>query len=118
MSYQFDAEPRVVQSRTKYRPADLDARTGLPNLMQDSKQHFMTPAQQEEEYVRTEKERIKIENMHSQLMSFKQSKKKVSPFDIKPGASPKIPVNLNFFLTDSTNVKPEHKTIDAQTDDF
>jgi len=125
MSYRFEAEPKVVHSRAKYRiTGQTDNGVGEefgsshPNLLKDNRIKVLTPAQQEEEYVRIEKDRIKIENMHKQLVAFKKSKKKVSPYDIKPSANPKVNVNLTFFLTDSTDTKPPQTNIDVQTDVF
>ena len=41
--------------------------------------------------------------MHNELINFKKKKKKMTPYDIKPSANPKIEVNLDFFLTDHKN---------------
>jgi len=119
MSYRFEAEPKVVLNRAKYRTVESDGlgssgRSG-PIVIKATPQ---TPAQQESEYIRVEKDRIKLENMHKQLVAFKQSKKKISPYDIRPSANPKVPANLEFFLTDSTDIKPPQTNIDVQTDTF
>lgn len=119
MSFNFDAEPKVVYNRAKFRTQNQNEDSPVfPNLMKDTRIRHMTPAQQEEEYVRIEKERIKLENMHEQLANFKKNKKKASPYDIKPSANPRIDVNLTFFLTDANNVKAPHTEIDTQTDKF
>jgi len=122
LSYRFEAEPKVVQSRSKYRATENETREDFgssgPIIIKDSRNKTMTPAQQEEEYVRIEKDRMKLENMHKQLLAFKQSKKKVSPYDIKPSANPKVNANLTFFLTDSTDTKAPQTNIDVQTDVF
>jgi hypothetical protein len=61
-----------------------------------------------------EKERIKIENMHNQLTNFKKNKKKMTPYEIKPSANPRIEVNLEFFLTDSANtIEKTNSTVDT-----
>lgn len=65
---------------------------------------MMNPIQQENEYIKLEKERIKIENMHSQLKNFKKNKNKMTPYEIKPSPNPRIEVNLEFFLTDHNNL--------------
>ena len=122
MSFNFEAEPRVVHNRSKYRAQNQastsnDENSVFPNLMKDNKMRHLTPAQQEEEFVRMEKERIKLENMHDQLANFKKSKKR-SPYDIKPSPNPRIDVNLTFFLTDANNVRPPQTHIDTQTDKF
>ena len=125
MSYKFEANPKVVHSRAKYRPSGVqengngdDLGSSHSTLVKDGRVKNLNPAEQEAEYVRIEKDRIKIENMHKQLVAFKKSKKKVSPYDIKPAANPKVNVNLTFFLTDSTDTKPVQTHIDVQTDVF
>lgn len=123
MAYNFEAEPKVVHSKAKYR--NIDQQTAqhedgsiYPTLMRDNRIRQLTPAQQEEEYVRIEKERIKFQNMHEQLSTFKKNKKRVSPYDIKPSPNPRIDVNLTFFLTDANNVPPPQTNVDTQTDKF
>lgn len=107
MSYSFNAAPQVVKSKTRYRP----------ELSDDSNK---TPWDLEQEYVKREEDRIKIENMQRQLLNFKKSNKskKMSPFDIKPTPNPRIPINLSFFLTDQDTRKPKLKNVIAQTDPF
>lgn len=63
----------------------------------------MNPVGQEQEYIKLEKERIKVENTEHQLLYFKKNKKKMTPYDIRPSPNPRIEVNLDFFLTDSAN---------------
>ncbi len=43
--------------------------------MQDKEIKKLHPVHQELEYIRREKDRIKLENMHSQLQNFKTNKK-------------------------------------------
>lgn len=87
--------------------------------MKDQKIIKMDPVQQESEYIKLEKERIKIENMHQQLRNFKKNKTKMTPYDIKPSPNPKIEPNLDFFLTDHQNLtKPESTDCNMQTDEF
>jgi len=124
MSYSFQAEPKVVQSRTKYRnPKATDATSAddngssFSNLMKDPRIKTLSSTLQEAEYVRIEKEKIKLDNMHKQLVAFKANKK-MSPYDIKPSPAPKVHANLTFFLTDSTDVKAPQTNIEIQTDIF
>ena len=42
----------------------------------------------------------------------------MDPYDLKPMGNAKVPVNLEFFLTDTNNQKPKTTEIDAQTDRF
>ena len=51
-------------------------------LMQDTRVNTMNPVQQEAEYIRLEKERIKMGNMHQQLLNFKKDSKQ-KPHEIK-----------------------------------
>jgi hypothetical protein len=50
MSYSFNAAPQIVKSKTKYRPETDDIEN-------------KTPWDLEQEYVKREEDRIKIENM-------------------------------------------------------
>jgi NRPS condensation-like uncharacterized protein len=81
VSFEFEAEPRVVKSRGKYKINDQQVQSKsqqtFSNLMKDKRIKLLDPVQQEQEYIRLEKERIKIENMHKQLDKFKQNKKKM-----------------------------------------
>ena len=101
-SYTFEAPPKVVKTHAKYKPDSAkgpsSALTTFNKLMQDNRIKTMNPVNQEQEYVRLEKERIKIDNMQSQLLHFKKNKKKMTPYDIKPSPNPRIEVNLQFFL--------------------
>jgi hypothetical protein len=52
--------------------------------------------------------------MHNQLTNFKKNKKKMTPYEIKPSANPRIEVNLEFFLTDSANtIEKTNSTVDT-----
>lgn len=42
----------------------------------------------------------------------------MDPYDLKPMGNAKVPVNLDFFLTDCDNRKPVVTEIDTQTDQF
>ena len=51
-------------------------------------------------------------------MNFKKVNKKMTPYDIRPMANPKIEPRLDYFLTDPEN-QPALKTgVDCQTDTF
>ncbi len=56
--------------------------------------------------------------MQTQLANFNRNKKKMTPYDIKPSPNPRIEPNLNFFLKDSQNEKPQEVNIKIQTDEF
>ena len=123
--YSFDAEPKIIHSKSKYNKGEANTSRNLGNpsdtfvsLMQDNRIKLLDPVQQEKEYIRMEKERIKLNNMHNQLLYFKKGKKRMTPYDIKPSPNPKIEINLEFFLSDATNIPPEKITIDTQTDQF
>jgi len=124
MSFKFEAEPKVVLNRAKYRtnetsggPNSQEYGSSYATVMKDARVKVLNPSQQEEEFVRLEKERIKHENMQKQLVSFKQSKK-MSPYNIKPSPQPKVSANLTFFLTDATDVKPPQTNVEIQADIF
>ena len=56
--------------------------------------------------------------MHAQLIEFKRNRKRMNPYDLKPMGNAKVPVNLDFFLTDCEKVKTKVTEIDTQTDAF
>ena len=56
--------------------------------------------------------------MHAQLLEFKRNRKRMDPYDLKPMGNAKVPVNLEFFLSDCNNLKPKTTEIDVQTDRF
>lgn len=82
MSSGFEAAPRVVDSRSKYRDEDDEERLAL-NIMYDKRvfrgnthgmniiTKNMTPAQQEELRVKEEREKKKVEMIKRQLIEFK-----------------------------------------------
>jgi len=53
-----------------------------------------------------------------QLVEFKNSKKKETPYDLRPLPPARIEVNLTEFLTEQNKFKPEEETVKCQTDDF
>ena len=53
-----------------------------------------------------------------QHIEFKNSKKKETPYDLRPLPPARIEVNLTEFLTEQNKVKPEEETVKTQTDDF
>ncbi|CAK70204.1 unnamed protein product (macronuclear) [Paramecium tetraurelia] len=117
----FSAEPRVVPSRGKYRINEQNQISKpmqtFQNLMKDHKIKQRTPMEQEQEYIRLEKERIKVENMSAQLNNFKRKLKKEDTYDIKATANPRIQVNLEFFLTDTlAQCEQQKNTLSTQTD--
>ncbi|CAD8047643.1 unnamed protein product [Paramecium sonneborni] len=117
----FSAEPRVVPSRGKYRINEQNQISKpmqtFQNLMKDHKIKQRTPMEQEQEYIRLEKERIKVENMSAQLNNFKRKIKKEDTYDIKATANPRIQVNLEFFLTDTlAQCEQQKNTLYTQTD--
>ncbi len=70
MSYEFEAEPQVVRSRPKYKKAETQlTKTGEPVLFQeqdeDHQKRILTPLEQEDLYLKAEKKRLKINQMHA-----------------------------------------------------
>ena len=66
------------------------------NLMKNN----MTPAQKEDARIKQERERKKVEMIKAQLIEFKKSKNKVTPYDLRPGPPARIEVDLTYFLTE------------------
>ena len=56
--------------------------------------------------------------MQEQLAKFTKNKEKMTPYDIKPSPNPRIEPNLNFFLKDIQDDKPQETSIKIQTDEF
>lgn len=69
----FDAQPRVVKAKTKYREEAEDNKT-YETLMTDKKFKAMSAINQEAKYLAVEKERIKEINMKEQLAKFTKNK--------------------------------------------
>ncbi len=117
MSQRFEgAEPKVVRAKEKYNPVpeeevEDDDKMAL-NIMYDKRvfrgnTHNMnlikanlTPAQKEELRIKAEREKKKVEMIKQQLIDFKKSNNKISPFDMRPGPPARIEVDLTFFLTE------------------
>ena len=78
----------------------------------------LTPAQKEELRIKAEKEKKKVEMIKQQLVEFKNSKKKETPYDLRPLPPARIEVNLTEFLTEQNKFKPEEATVKCQTDEF
>jgi radial spoke head protein 3 len=132
MSSGFEAMPRVVESRQKYREEDDEDRLAL-NIMYDKRvfrgnTHNMTmvtknltPVQQEEIRVKEEREKKKVEMIKRQLIEFKKRKYKNEEtlYDLRPGPPARIEVDLTYFLTEQGKDEgPETNTVVAQTDAF
>ena len=117
MSQSFGgAEPKVVKTKQKYNPGaeeegDEDERVAL-NIMYDKRvfrgnthnmnliKQNLTPAQKEELRIKAERERKKVEMIKQQIIEFKKSDNKISPFDMRPGPPARIEVGLTYFLTE------------------
>lgn len=123
-AYSFNSEPRVVSTRSeKYAPGD---RMSM-NLMYDKRvfrghvhdihniRPVLSPQEQEELHLQKEKEQKQEEMMKRQLEAFKKNKTKQSPYDIRPAATGRIEVDLQYFLTDQKDIKPNESEISTQT---
>jgi len=141
MSQSFEgAQPQVVRDKHKYRgtkdgmlfppiPEEEEGRQAL-NIMFDKRvfrgnthgvqtlKQNHTPAQKEEQRIKDEREKKKIEMIKSQLLEFKKQKNTTSPFDLRPGPPARIDVDLTYFLTEQGKKKPEQAEVKLQTDVF
>lgn len=127
MSYSFDAAPRVVAPQTeKYRDKE-----NVPTNMMHDKRIFrgnvhnlsnlrkaLTPAEADEQRVTREKETRQEEMLKTQLAAFKKSKLKQTPYDIKPAATARIEVDLDYFLTDQQDIRPISVETAVEVDEF
>ena len=107
---------------------DEDARNAL-NIMYDKRVFrgnthninllkSMTPAQKEEQRIKMEREKKKVEMIKMQLVEFKKQKAKASPYDLRPGPPARIEVDLTYFLTEQGREKPKEIEVRCQTDAF
>ena len=104
----FDAQPKVVKIKPKYRESDPEAsEQKYDSLMKERNFKTRQVMDQEHTYIGKEKDRIKDENMKAQLANFSKNKKKMAPYDIKPTPNPKIHPNLHYFLKDPKNEKEQ-----------
>ena len=132
MTQSFEgAQPKVVKGKQKFRDTanystadddEMDDRQAL-NIMYDKRvfrgntHNFnllkanLTPAQKEEQRIKAEKERKKVEMIKQQLIEYKNSKKVKAPYDLRPGPPARIEVDLTEFLTEQNRFKPEEETV-------
>jgi hypothetical protein len=69
--------------------------------------------------IKAEREKKKIEMIKTQLIEFKKSKNKISPYELRPGPPARIEVDLTYFLTEQNKPKrPEETEVRVQTDEF
>ena len=67
---------------------------GTTNGMNIIKPDNLTPAQRDELRIKAERERLKFEMIKNQLIEFKKSKNKISPYELRPGPPARIEVDL------------------------
>ena len=107
----------MVKNKPKYNDSGLaipeeDEDRAALNIMYDKRvfrgnTHNMnilktnlTPAQKEDLRIKEERETKKVEMIKQQLIEFKKSKSKTSPYDLRPGPPARIEVDLTYFLTE------------------
>ena len=78
----------------------------------------LTPAQKEEQRIKMEREKKKVEMIKQQLVEFKKQKSKASPYDLRPGDPARIEVDLTYFLQEQGREKPREIEVKCQTDNF
>ena len=67
----------------------------------------LTPVQKEDLRIKDERERKKVEMIKQQLIEFKKSKNKTSPYELRPGPPARIEVDLTYFLTEQGKERPD-----------
>ena len=129
------AEPKVVKNKQKYNenypnPRQIESimeenedEKGTLNIMYDKRvfrgnthnmnlmKTNMTPAQKEEVRIKQERENKKVEMIKAQLIEFKKSKNKTSPYELRPGAPARIEVDLTYFLTEQGKSRPDEADV-------
>jgi hypothetical protein len=68
--------------------------------------------------IKDERERKKVEMIKAQLIEFKKSKNKTSPYDLRPGPPARIEVDLTYFLTEQGKTRADESDVKIQTDEF
>ena len=125
MSYGFEAAPRVISNKPKYKEEEEED-TYLQHEIPDFKSQLqkkkgtddLTPQEQEDLRIKEEREKKKVEMIKKQLVDFKKSKTKKTPYDLRPGPPARIEVDLTYFLTEQGNQKPAETSEVTQTDQF
>lgn len=137
MSQSFSgAEPKVVRNKAKFNesygaiPEETEDGRDALNIMHDKRvfrgnthnmnliKQNMTPSQKEDERIKQERDRKKVEMIKAQLIEFKKAKNKTSPYDLRPGPPARIEVDLTYFLTEQGKQRPEEIEVKIQTDEF
>ena len=79
----------------------------------------LTPAQKEEQRIKMEREKKKVEMIKQTLIEYKNNKKqKKSPYELRPLPPARIEVDLTYFLTEQGREAPEEAEVKTQTDNF
>lgn len=136
------AQPQVVRGKQKFKPAstsqqpkefgddDDEFQREALNIMHDKRvfrgnthnmnllQTNMTASQKDDQRIKVEQEKKKIEMIKAQLLKYKQLKHKPSPYDLRPGPAARIEVDLTYFLTEQNRPKPIETEVKCQTDNF
>ena len=104
--YTFEAEPRVVRSKPKFR--------------NDNKETTVkkNPLEMAEESIKAEMDRRRFELRKEQLLAFKKTKNKQTPYELRPAPAPKIEVDLTYFLTEQNLQSSAVDCQDTQTDEW
>ena len=97
-SYSFEAEPKVVSHRIK--------------------KYKDNPQDLEKNYIQEQKKLKQREMMERTLLLYKSQAHKATPYDIRPGPTNRIEVDLSYFLTDIKQKKPQEQQVECQTDEF
>ena len=127
MAYSFSSDNKLVSVKTeRFNPEQQP----LTNLMHNKRvfrghihnvhniRHQLSPLEQEHQHMQTEKENRQIEMLKSQIESFKNSKIKMTPYDIRPAPAARIPIDLQYFLTEHQCFRQEESDTFTQTEPF
>ena len=127
MSYSFEAEPRVVKNKQKYKePGGEDLLTiggdvGFEVAVEKKRpllnEKKLTPLEREEMNVKKERDTKRIEMLKQQLIEYKRGRCKADPYkELQPGKLARIEVDLKYFLEEQGNEPPDELQEHTQTD--
>ena len=102
--YTFEAEPRVVRAKSKFRNEEVQSR--------------QTPLEMAEESVKTKMENRRSELRKEQLLLFKKNRQRQNLYELRPAPEPKVEVDLSYFLIEQNIQNAVNDSRCTQTDEW
>lgn len=105
-TYTFEAEPRVVRAKSKFRSGERET------------QSRQTPLEMAEESVKAKMEDRRSELRKEQLLLFKKNRQRQNLYELKAAPEPKVEVDLSFFLIEQSLQTASNDCRCTQTDEW